>query len=200
MTKRILVGLTGGIASGKSAVASLFEHKGAVIVDSDLLAREVVQPGTIGLEQIRQRFTDAVITDDGHLDRAALGQIVFNDSEALADLNAIVHPLEAARRAEVIAQIPSGLIVAVIPLLVENGLMDQFDCVVVVDVEPQTQIERLMARDHLDRAHAQARIDAQISREERLAKADVVISNCGDLKDLERKVDRALAEIFRLAR
>lgn len=141
-----------------------------------------------------------MITDDGHLDRAALGQIVFNDSEALADLNAIVHPLEAARRAEVIAQIPSGLIVAVIPLLVENGLMDQFDCVVVVDVEPQTQIERLMARDHLDRAHAQARIDAQISREERLAKADVVISNCGDLKDLERKVDRALAEIFRLAR
>jgi len=187
---RIVVGLTGGIASGKSLVADLLAAKGAVIVDADVLAREAVEPGTPGLAAIRERFGDAVLGADGTLDRAALARIVFADAAARADLNAIVHPDVRRRAAEAAAHAPAdAVVVEVIPLLVETGQGASFDVVVVVDAEPEEQVRRLGERNGLSRAEAQARIAAQASREERLAAADVVIDNTGDLAGLRAQVD-----------
>lgn len=188
-----MVGLTGGIASGKSAVAQMLHERGAVIVDADVLAREVVEPGTPGLAAIRARFGDAVIDAAGRLDRPALASVVFADAEARADLNAIVHPrvraLAAERGAAALAADPDAVVVEVIPLLVESGRTDAFDLIVVVDAPVASQRARLMARNDLSRADADARIGAQASREERLAAADVVIVNDDGLDSLEAQVD-----------
>lgn len=194
------MGLTGGIASGKSTVADLLAQRGALLVDSDVLAREVVEPGTPGLAALVERFGPEVLGPDGRLDRPALGRRVFGTDEtsraARRDLEAVVHPAVRARAAELEAgAAPGQVVVHVIPLLVETGQAGSFDLVVVVDVDPAAQRARLLARDGLDPAQADARIAAQASRADRLAAADVVIDNSGSPDDLVRHVDDLWARI-----
>jgi dephospho-CoA kinase len=185
---RVRVGLTGGIASGKSLVADELAARGAVVIDADVLAREVVEPGTDGLAAVVARFGDDVL-DAGRLDRSRLGRIVFADSDARRDLERIVHPAVRARAAELErAAPPDAVVVHVIPLLVETGQQDQFDFVVVVDVDPAIQLARLVARDGLDAADAQARLAAQASQQERRAVTDVVIDNGGSVTDLKARI------------
>lgn len=184
------IALTGGIASGKSAVSDLLAERGASIIDSDVLAREVVEPGTPALAAIVERFGAGVLSDDGSLDRAALGAVVFADAVARDDLNAIVHPAVRRRAAELVREAPSGAVVVhVIPLLVETHQQGKFDTVIVVDVPERVQVERLMARNGFSRADADARLAAQASREERLAVATDVIDNSGTLAELRAQVD-----------
>ncbi len=191
----LLVGLTGGIASGKSAVADRLAELGAVLIDADVLAREVVEPGTPGLDAIVARFGAGVLhpaADGGpaELDRPALGAIVFADPDARRDLEAIVHPAVRARAVELSrAAPPDSVVVQVIPLLVETGQSDAFDVVVVVDLDPATQLDRLMARNALTREQALARINAQAGRAQRLAAADEVIDNNGTPAELRNATD-----------
>lgn len=185
------VGLTGGIASGKTAVSDLLAEHGAVVIDADVLAREVVEPGTPGLAAVVQRFGREVLTEDGQLDRPALGQIVFADAAARRDLEAIIHPAVRARAAAIeAAAAPDAVVVHVIPLLVETGQHDDFDVLVVVDVEPELQLSRLQDRNGLDPAAAQARVAAQASRQERLRVAHVVLDNSTTRAELSQQVDR----------
>ncbi|HEY3547517.1 MAG TPA: dephospho-CoA kinase [Propionicimonas sp.] len=191
----MLVGLTGGIGSGKSLVAELLAAHGATIIDADLLAREVVAPGTPGLAAVRERFGAGVLRSDGSLDRAALGRIVFGDPLARRDLEAIIHPAVRARAAALTAAAPEGaVVVQVIPLLVETGQQGNFDQVVVVDVDPEVQLSRIVRRDGLTEAEVHARLRAQASREARLAAAHVVLRNNGTRDDLAAAVDRLWAE------
>lgn len=193
----ITIGLTGGIASGKTTVSDLLRDRGAVIIDSDVLAREVVEPGTSGLAAVAARFGDGVVGPDGRLDRPALGAIVFADPAGRAELEQILHPAIRRRAAELQAAAPpDAVVVHVIPLLVETGQQDRFDRVVVVDVSPETQMERLLARDDgLSPDQARARINAQADRTARLAVADVVISNDGPAEDVVAQVDRLWGEL-----
>ncbi len=196
----IRVGLTGGIASGKSTVADELAARGAVIIDADVLAREVVAAGTDGLAAIRERFGSEVIVD-GVLDRPALGQIVFGDPSARRDLEAIIHPAVRARAAELEAAAEEdAIIVHVIPLLVETDQQHSFDLVAVVDVEPTNQIERLRVRNGFSEEEAQARIAAQAPRTDRLAAADVVIDNSGSRLALQPQVDRLWHRLLDIAR
>lgn len=190
------MGLTGGIASGKSTVSAMLEELGAVIIDGDKLAREVVERGTPGLAAVVEAFGAELLTPEGDLDRPALGTVVFGDEEKRKVLEGIVHPLVFERYAELEAAAPAGaLVVHDIPLLAESGRADTFDAVVVVDVPVETQVER-MARDRgLDRAGAEARIAAQATREQRLAIATHVIDNTGTLEDLRARVDQVYAEL-----
>lgn len=183
------VGLTGGIGSGKSEVARLLAAKGAVVIDSDLLAREVVAPGTPGLAAVVETFGDSYVTADGTLDRERLAALVFADPEARARLNAIVHPLVGAAAVALAAAAPDdAIVVNDVPLLVEAGMAEAFDVVVVVDVAPDVQLDRLVRLRGMDRADAEARIAAQATRSERLAVADHVLANDGSLADLEARV------------
>ncbi len=185
------IALTGGIASGKSAVADLLAERGAVIIDADVLARAVVEPGTPGLAAIVERFGAGVLAADGSLDRPALGRIVFADPDARADLEAITHPAIRARARALRAAAPDGsVVIDVIPLLVEAGLADGFDTVIVVDADPDTQLRRLRSRDGFTAQEAGQRLAAQASRADRLAVADLVVPNTGDLADLRREVDQ----------
>lgn len=187
----MLIGLTGGIGSGKSLAAELLAAHGATIIDADLLAREVVAPGTPGLAAVAERFGEGVLYLDGSLDRAALGAVVFGDPAARRDLEAIIHPLVRERAAALTAAAPPGaVVVQVIPLLVETGQQRNFDLVVVVDVEPAVQLARITRRDGLGEPEAQARIRAQASRAARLAAADVVLANNGTPSQLGAEVDR----------
>lgn len=186
---KLLVGLTGGIAAGKTAVAELLRAHGAVIVDADVLAREVVEPGTPGLAAIVKRFGTDVLNEDGSLNRTALGAVVFADEAARADLNAIVHPLVRSLGAERIAAAPSGsLVVSVIPLLVETGQVDSFDVVVLVDCDEDVQLARLQSRNGLSLDDARARVAAQATRAQRRAAADIVFDNSGPAEELAPRV------------
>jgi dephospho-CoA kinase len=190
------VGLTGGIGSGKSTVSRLLDERGALVIDSDLLAREVVAPGTPGLAAIADAFGDEVLTPDGELDRPVLGRVVFADPEARKRLEAITHPLVRARAREIEADAPNGAVVVHdIPLLVETGQQDKFDAVVVVDAEDETQLRRLADSRGMGSDEARARIAAQASRQQRRAAADYVIVNAGSLADLRRRVDEVWAVI-----
>jgi dephospho-CoA kinase len=192
------VGLTGGIGSGKSTVSRLLAERGAVVIDSDLLAREVVEPGTPGLAAVVDAFGPEMLTADGRLDRDLLGSVVFADADARTRLNAIVHPLVRAASAERLVGVPDdAVVVHDIPLLVEAGLADDFDVVVVVAASPAVRLDRLVRLRGMDPAAAQARIDAQATPEERLAVADVVLTNDGTQAELASQVE-ALWE--RLAR
>ena len=183
------VGLTGGIGSGKSEVARLLAARGAVVIDSDALAREVVAPGTPGLAAVAAAFGD-VLRPDGSLDRERLAALVFADPAARERLNAIVHPLVAAAAAERVATAPpEAVVVHDVPLLVEAGLAGTFDVVVVVDAPPEVRLERLTARRGMTRGDAEARMRAQASRAERLRVADHVITNDGTLGHLAEQVD-----------
>jgi dephospho-CoA kinase len=192
----ITVGLTGGIGSGKSTVAELLSSYGAVIIDADVLAREAVAPGTPGLALVIDEFGPEVLAPDGSLDRARLGAVVFADPDRLAALNAIIHPFVRTRSHELEGAAADGdVVVHVIPLLVENGLTG-FDVVVVVDASEETQLRRLAGRG-MDEADARARIDAQATREQRRAAADVVIDNDGDPAGLQAQVGRLWADLRR---
>ena len=183
------VGLTGGVGSGKSTVSRLLAERGAVIIDADAIAREVVETGTPGFDAVVQRFGDGVLRPDGALDRPALAAIVFADEQARADLNAIVHPLVDRRTVELMAAAPEGAIVVYdVPLLVESGLAAGFDVVVVVEAAVQTRLARLAARG-LPESDARARMAAQASDAERRAVADEVIGNDGSREALRAEVD-----------
>jgi dephospho-CoA kinase len=189
------VGLTGGIASGKSTAAEELAARGAVLVDADLLAREVVEPGTAGLAAVVARFGPEVLQGD-RLDRAALGRLVFADAEARRDLERIIHPRVRARAAEIEAAAdPDAVVVHVIPLLVETGQADDFDLCVVVDLDPDTQLRRLRERNGLSAEEATARVEAQASRAERLAVADRVLDNEGSPEELRRQVGDLWSEL-----
>jgi dephospho-CoA kinase len=182
------VGLTGGIASGKSLVADELARYGAVVIDADVLAREVVEPGTPGLAAIEERFGQDVLID-GRLDRAALGKIIFSDPDARRDLERIVHPAVRARAAELEqAADEDAIVIHVIPLLVETGQQHGFDVVVVVDVDQETQVRRLLDRNGLSTEEAEARIAAQAGREARLAAADHVLHNDGTVTQLKDQI------------
>jgi dephospho-CoA kinase len=185
----VRVGLTGGIASGKSLVAAQLEARGAVIIDADVLAREVVEPGTPGLAAIIERFGTQVLID-GRLNRARLADIVFADPAARGDLERIIHPAVRTRAAELERAAGSAAVVVhVIPLLVETGQQENFDLVVTVDVDNETQIQRLMARNGFSRTEAEARIAAQASPEDRRNAADVVLDNSGSPAQLNDQID-----------
>ncbi|MFF3275025.1 dephospho-CoA kinase [Streptomyces chrestomyceticus] len=185
----VKVGLTGGIGAGKSEVSRLLASYGAVIVDADKIAREVVEPGTPGLASVIAEFGEDVLSADGTLDRPKLGAIVFSDPQKLQALNAIVHPLVGARSAELEAAAgPDAVVVHDVPLLTENGLAPLYDLVVVVDATPDTQLDRLVRLRGMAESEAKARMEAQASREKRLAIADLVIDNDGPLEDLEPQV------------
>lgn len=192
------VGLTGGIGSGKSAVSALLADLGATVVDADALAREVVAAGTPGLAEIEREFGSAVIGADGTLDRPAVARVVFDDPDARARLEAIIHPRVRERAAEIEAQArahdPSAVVVHDVPLLVETGQQGAYDLVVVVDVPTEVQLQRLVSLRGMPRAEAQARVAAQASRDARLAAADVVIDNSGSLDDLARRVQQVWAQ------
>ncbi|WP_181874265.1 dephospho-CoA kinase [Marinitenerispora sediminis] len=183
------VGLTGGIGSGKTEVARRLAERGAVVIDADRLAREVVEPGTAGLAAVVAEFGADVLAPDGRLDRARLGEIVFADADRLARLNAIVHPRVAERTAELMAAAPEDAIVVYdVPLLVENDLGREYDVVVVVDAPDDLRVGRVVANRGMGEEQARARIRAQASREERLAAADVVVDNSGTVADLDARV------------
>ena len=188
------LGLTGGIGSGKSTVSRVLASLGAVVVDADLVAREVVEPGTPGLAAVAAAFGQGVLRADGTLDREALGRVVFGDDDARARLSAILHPLIGACSAELWAaaeQAGARVLVHDVPLLVESGLQASYDEVLVVDVAPEVQLDRLVRQRGMARADAEQRIAAQATREERLAAATRVLHNDGTVEELEAKV-RAL--------
>ncbi|HWC35121.1 MAG TPA: dephospho-CoA kinase [Mycobacteriales bacterium] len=186
------VGLTGGIGSGKSEVTRRFAALGAHIIDADALAREVVEPGTPGLEAVVAEFGPEVRARDGSLDRDAVAAKVFSDDDARARLNAIVHPLIGERvfglLAEFEAADPDGILVNDVPLIAESGVAARYDVIVVVDAPVETQLDRLVRLRGMTREAAQARIDVQASREQRLALADYVIPNTGNLAALDQQV------------
>jgi dephospho-CoA kinase len=184
------IGLTGGIGSGKSTVSALLAERGAVVVDADLIAREVVEPGTPGLAAVVEAFGTDVLGADGSLDRPALAAVVFADPAARRRLDGIVHPLVRARASELEAAAPPGAVVVHdVPLLVETGQAGRFDLVLVVAADVETRVARLVRRG-LTEDDARARIAAQATDEQRRAVADVVLDNSGTPEQLAAQVDR----------
>ena len=195
------VGLTGGIGTGKSEVSRRLASYGAVVIDADAVAREVVAPGTPGLAEVVQAFGPEVLRSDGTLDRDRLGQLVFADESLRMKLNAITHPRVGERMAELERQAGGApVIVHDVPLLAENHLAGSFDEVVVVDVPPRIQAERLARERGMSKDQAEARMGAQASREERLAVATIVVDNSGSLAELDREVGELWTELRRRAR
>jgi dephospho-CoA kinase len=188
--------MTGGVASGKSTVAALLRSLGAVVVDADALAREVVGPGTPGLEAVVAEFGPEMLGPDGGLDRARLGALVFADPERRSALERIVHPLVRARAAEIEAAAPpDAIVVHDIPLLVETGQGSAFDEVLVVDVPVEVQVARAVRDRGWSEEEARSRIAAQASREQRLAVATYVVDNSGTVEDLRQRVAEVFAEL-----
>lgn len=186
-----IIGLTGGIASGKSLVAAMLASWGAVVVDADMLAREVVEPGEHACQAILERFGRGVVREDGSLDRKALGRIVFADADARRDLEKIVHPAiaqRAARRFERERQRGTSLLFYVVPLLFETEMAARFDEIWLVFVDADTQIHRLMKRDGIGRAEALQKIGSQLPFSEKIGRSHVVIDNSGDPQATERLV------------
>jgi dephospho-CoA kinase len=193
------VGLTGGIASGKSTAAKFFGELGVPILDSDQVARDVVEPGQPPLERLVQRFGPSILTSDGHLDRPALRDIVFSDPKARADLEALTHPAIGAAMEARSALAGGPYQILVIPLLVEKNLASHLDRVLVVDCEEALQLRRLHRRDGATRQQAQAILDAQASRAARLKAADDVISNGGTIDAVREQVTALHARYLELA-
>lgn len=192
----VRVGLTGGVASGKSTVSAILVELGAVVIDADLIAREVVARGTPGLDAVVAEFGPGVLTAEGDLDRPAMGALVFADPSARKRLEAIIHPLVHRRSAELEAAAdPGAVVVHDIPLLAEVGRAGQFDAVVVVDVPPDVQVTRMVEDRGWTREDAESRIAAQASRADRLAIATHVIDNTGTLDALRRRVEEVYAEL-----
>jgi len=194
------VGLTGGIGAGKSEVSRRLAGYGAVVIDADAIAREVVEPGTDGLAEVVEAFGPEVLGPDGRLDRPRLGEVVFADPERRNRLNAIIHPLVGGRMAELEREAgPGAIVVHDVPLIAEGGRAGDYDLVVVVDAPPRVQVERLVKNRAMTRDQAKARMAAQVSRQQRLAIADIVIDNSGSLAELDRQVGDLWAELRRRA-
>jgi dephospho-CoA kinase len=195
------VGLTGGVASGKSTVSAILATLGAVVIDADVLAREVVAPGTAGLAEIAEEFGPDVLTPGGELDRVAMGGLVFADEVKRRRLEAIIHPRVRARAAELEAAAPpDAIVVHDIPLLTETGQADRFDAVLVVDVPAELQIERMTRLRTMTPGDARSRVAAQASREERAAVATYLIDNTGTPEDLRRRVGEVFEALVLTAR
>ena len=193
--------MTGGIGAGKSEVSRRLGAQGAVVIDADAIAREVVAPGTEGLAAVTAEFGAGVLRQDGGLDRERLGEIVFADPAMLNRLNSIVHPLVGRRMAELEKDAGTGaIIVHDVPLLAENNLDTGFDLVVVVDAPAHLQIDRLVRQRGMTQDQAEARMAAQASREQRLAIADLVVDNSSSLAELDRQVGDLWTELRRRAR
>lgn len=188
-----LIGLTGGIASGKSVVAARLAEHGAVVVDADRIAREVVEPGTPALSRIAEEFGGEVIASDGSLDRQALGALIFASPEKREALNAITHPAVGIRSKELFraaaAADPDAIVVYDVPLLVDAGRTDEFDLIVVVNASTETRIARMMQLRGMTRDEAMHRINSQATNTERLAIADVVIDSNGTLEQTREQAD-----------
>lgn len=197
------VGLTGGIGAGKSEVTRRFAERGATVIDADALAREVVDVGTPGLAAVVAEFGDGVLAADGSLDREKVAGIVFADADALQRLNNIVHPAIAERvmtlMAEGDANNPDGVMINDVPLIVESGVAERYEVIVVVDAPVETQLARLTELRGMTEADAKARMAKQASREDRRAIADYVITNDGDLESLDAQVEHVWGELVRLA-
>nr|WP_217630504.1 dephospho-CoA kinase [Nocardioides exalbidus] len=190
------VGLTGGVASGKSTVSAMLAELGAVVVDADLIAREVVARGTSGLAAVVEEFGAGLLTPEGDLDRPAMGRLVFGDAGARKRLEAIIHPLVHQRSARLEAEAPAdAVVVHDIPLLAEGGRAGGFDAVVVVDVPPDVQLARMLGDRGWTREDAVSRIAAQATREQRLAIATHVVDNTGTLDQLRARVAEIHAEL-----
>lgn len=198
----LAVGLTGGMGSGKSTVARLLVERGAKLVDADAIAREVVEPGRPAYEKLVERFGPGVVAPDGTIDRPALAAAAFAGPETVADLNAITHPAiaeeMAARRAAL--EQSDDVVLLDVPLLApeHRGVLG-LDAVVVVDCDPETAVQRVVAQRGIPEPDVRARMSAQVSREERLRGADLVVDNCGDRAGLEAEVDRVWAALTSLA-
>lgn len=190
-----VVGLTGGIGSGKSTVSALLRARGAIVVDADAVVKELQAPGMPVFEAMVEHFGPGIVAADGALDRQAVADIVFNDAEKLAELNGIVHPAVGLEVFQRIAahEATDHVVIADIPLLAEGRSAIPMSGVVVVDVPEETQVERLVDQRGMDEADARARISRQATREARLAKADRVIDNSGTVADLEAQVDELWA-------
>jgi dephospho-CoA kinase len=192
----VRVGLTGGVASGKSTVSAILAELGALVIDADALAREVVARGTPGLDAVVAEFGPGVLTPEGDLDRPAMGRLVFGDDAARRRLEAIIHPLVIERMAEIEATAgEDDVVVHDIPLLAEGGRADTFDAVVVVDAPRDLQVERMLGDRGWTREDAESRIAAQATREERRAIATHVIDNNGTLEELRARVEAVLDEL-----
>lgn len=192
------VGLTGGIGSGKSAVSAELTTHGAVVIDADAIAREVVEPGTPGLARVVAEFGEQVLTEDGRLNRPKLGELVFADESQLSRLNAIVHPLVGERSGQLMEQALADnaeIVVYDVPLLVENGLGPLYDVVVVVDAPDELRVERVATDRGMPREQVWARVRSQADRETRLAAADLVVDNSGSLQDLRDRVSDLWTEL-----
>lgn len=194
-----LIGLTGSIATGKSAAAGFFEKLGVPVVDADLLAREVVRPGEAGLSQIVKRFGEGVLNPDGTLDRSALGRVIFADEDARRGLNAILHPLIAASAEKMLFSLLENHPVAVyaVPLLYETGLAEKFDIVAVVRSSRENQLGRLMKRDAIGLEEAARKIAAQMDVEKKAAAAGAVFENDGEMEGLGSQIGAFMEEIAR---
>ena len=192
----VRVGLTGGVASGKSTVSAILAELGAVVIDADALAREVVARGTPGLDAVVAEFGPSLLTPECDLDRPAMGRLVFGDEAARRRLEAIVHPLVIGRMAELEAAAgEDDVVVHDIPLLAEGGRADTFDAVVVVDAPRDLQLQRMLSDRGWTREDAESRIAAQATREERRAVATHVIDNNGSLEDLRARVEAVFDEL-----
>jgi dephospho-CoA kinase len=199
MGRRLRIGLTGGIASGKSTVAQRFIELGVPVIDADDSARAVVAPGKPGLASVVERFGSRVVAENGELDRRALRDLIFGNSASRRDLEAILHPLIRADMEQSVALAVGPYVVMAIPLLVEGGSSDRVDRILVVDVEEAVQLQRVMARDGCSLDQARAILASQASRSARLAAADDVLLNNGTVTDLRQEVDHLHKQYLRLA-
>lgn len=193
------VALTGGIGSGKSTVAEAFSRAGVTVIDADVIARQVVEPGQRALALISQHFGSEILLEDGSLNRRALRETIFSSPQQKQWVNNLLHPIIQQQTRDEIARATSPYVLWVVPLLVENNLQQKADRILVVDVSPETQIARTMLRDNVSREHAQQILDAQASREARLAVADDVINNDGSPQDVVVHVDRLHRQYLKLA-
>jgi dephospho-CoA kinase len=199
MQRRLRIGLTGGIASGKSTAARRFTELGVLVIDADVAARTVVAPGTGGLAQVVDRFGPGVLAESGELDRRALRDRIFSDPAARRDLEGILHPLIRAQMDREAQAAVGPYVVMAIPLLVESGLRDRVDRILVVDADEAVQLQRLQARDGSTAEQARAILDSQAGRSSRLAAADDVLPNAGTVTELRQAVDRLHEKYLRLA-
>jgi dephospho-CoA kinase len=190
MENIFVVVLTGGIASGKTAVSDFFARRGVPIIDTDVIAHEIVEPGQPALQQIRNEFGQEFIDGDGRLDRRKMRNAIFSNPELKQKLEEILHPAISTEASRRIARLEEKWCILVVPLLVESGLFPWIDRVLVVDAKKSVQIERVMARDRINRQQAQSILDAQASRQQRLSLADDIIENNGTLTQLEAAVDQ----------
>jgi dephospho-CoA kinase len=195
-----LVGLTGGIASGKSYVASLLEELGASTIDADQVARDVVIPGSSGLVQVVAEFGYEILLPSGELDRAKLGNIVFSDSAKRLELESILHPLIKARTTQLISEQVSDLVVYAVPLLVEANVDYPFDAIITVEAGVENQVSRLIQSRAMPEAEARARILAQTSSSKREARADFVIDSSGTKEQTQKQVEKVWIQLLDMAK